>query len=127
MAGKAKSLGKGKGGGEVLPPEKRFDGNAPPDLGDVKAIRREMARVYRFIWQGKIMVEDATKLVFVLDKMVQAVKSEAEMAQLANAYMDAWSGIAITAPAGEAALMAPAPHAQIEGPKQSEKETNDEN
>ena len=102
-----------------------LQGNAPHDLGDVKAIRREMARVYRFIWQKKISIDDAVRLVACLDKMVQAVKSEAEMATLQNAYLEAWSGVNITPPAGGAPLLAPSPQAEILGPVEEE-EKNEE-
>lgn len=125
MSRKAKALAKGKTG-EVLPPERqRIAVEGPRPLTGIKEIRAEMARVYRGIFDNKIFPEDATKLIFILDKMVQAVKSEVEMAQLQNQYIGAWSGVAITAPAGAQALPTAAPHAEIIPPaKQSEENEN---
>ncbi len=92
----------------------RFDG-APPQtgLGGIKELKAEMARVYRFVWLNKIAIEDATKLVFILDKMVQAVKNESEMALLLGQYQDAWGGVNVIAPPGQGALLAPPVHGQL--------------
>lgn len=125
MSKKGKSLEQLKSG-EIREEDTRIVRDiAPRNLKGVKEIRAEMARVYRMIFDNKIVPSDATKLIFILDKMVQAIKSEAEMAQIANAYMDAWSGITITPPAGERELPAPAPHAAIIAPEKSE-DKNDE-
>lgn len=126
MSKRGKSLKGGKSG-EVCPPEqKRVRDIAPRNLSDIKAIRAEMARVYRMIFEGNIFPEDATKLVFILNNMVQAIRHEAEMSQLMNAYQDAWSGVNITAPEGGPALLAPAPHVEIIPPVKSEEKDHDE-
>jgi hypothetical protein len=109
---------------QVIEMQERFPCKAPPTLVDVKAVRREMARVYRFVWENKIVIEDATKLVFVLDKMIQAFKSEAELAVLNNQYQDAWSGVMITPPEGGGALLA-APSQEVIPPAR-ENESDEE-
>jgi hypothetical protein len=112
--------------GEVIPADKpRVLAPPPVSLTGIKEIRAEMARVYRMIFRNEIYPEDATKLVFMLDKMVQAVKSEVEMAQLQNQYIGAWSGVAITAPAGAAPLLAARPHAEIIPPEKQSEETEE--
>lgn len=128
MQKRGKPLKAAKVGGEVLAPgEKLAVKGGPPTTGlnGIKEIRAEMARVYRMIFRGDIDPSDATKLVFMLDKMVQAVKSEVEMAQLQNQYIGAWSGVAITAPAGAAPLLAARPHAEIIPPEKQSEETEE--
>lgn len=127
MAKRGKSLTGGKNETGGITPTPRVQGYAPRTLVGIKEIRAEMARVYRFIFEGKIFPEDATKLIYMLDKMVQAIRSEAEMSAIMNQYQDAWSGVNVIAPTGEAALLAPALHVEIIGTaKQSEENENDE-
>ena len=64
-------------------------------LDDVRGIRNEMTRVYRLVFQGKIMLEEATRLVYILREMIQAIKAETELDTLAKAYSKAWGGVAI--------------------------------
>lgn len=117
MPKKVKTL-RDKGKGEVSNPPPKL--NPPNSLATITDIRREMARVYRFVFDRHIYPEDATKLIFVLDKMVQAFRHEAELAQLQNSYQDAWSGVTITAPNGAGEKLA-APAQEILPPvKQSE-------
>lgn len=56
--------------GELLTP-------APPiGLHNVKAVRREMASVYRDMRTGRIDVSDGTKLIYALDRIREAFKTE---------------------------------------------------
>jgi hypothetical protein len=64
-------------------------------LEDVKGIRAEMVRVYRLVFQGKIMLDEATRLSYMLTQMIQAVKAEAELDTLQKAYAKAWGGVMI--------------------------------
>ena len=68
---------------------------APASLDTVRDIREEMARIYKLVFKGKIMLSDATKLAYYLDKMIQAIKTETELNTIAAAYAKAWGGVAI--------------------------------
>lgn len=79
---------------ECLPPEIHNAGlRAPTELGSVKEIREEMARIYKMVFEGKVMLQDATKLAYYLDRMIQAMKTEVELAAIQGAYAKAWSGV----------------------------------
>lgn len=56
--------------GELLTP------TPPIGLHNVKAVRREMASVYRDMRTGRIDVNEGTKLVYALDRIREAFKSE---------------------------------------------------
>lgn len=56
--------------GEVLTP------TPPIGLHNVKAVRREIASVYRDMRTGRIDASEGTKLVYVLDKLRDAFKTE---------------------------------------------------
>lgn len=56
--------------GEVLTP------TPPIGLHNVKAVRREMASVYRDMRIGRIDVNEGTKLVYALDRIREAFKTE---------------------------------------------------
>lgn len=126
MAKSSKSLANGKTGQVLPPPPPRIGLELPRSLNDIKGIRAEMARVYRGQFDGKVAPEDATKLIFILNIMVQAVRHEAEMAELQKQYQDAWSGVGIIAPAGGPALPVPAPHVEIIPPAQQSEEIEHE-
>lgn len=81
---------------EVLPPV-LHEANlpAPRSLETVKEIREEMARIYKLVFEGKIMIEQATKLAYYLDKMIQAIKTEVELDTIKAAYAQAWGGVNI--------------------------------
>lgn len=120
MSKKGRSLKGGNVSAGGTPPLERIRGGTPRELKTIKGMRVEMSRVYRLVFENKIYPEDATKLIFILDKMVQSVRHEAEMNQLANAYQDAWSGVNIVPPEGGPALLAPAPIVEIIPPAKSE-------
>lgn len=110
--------------GEILVPAKtgnrRINAAPPVNLANIGEIRKELARIYRLVFKGKVELEDATRLAFILDKMVKAIKDEVELATLQNSYQDAWSGVSITAPKGAGEKLA-APAQEILTPvKQSE-------
>ena len=56
--------------GELLTP------TPPIGLHNVKAVRREMASVYRDMRTGRIDVNEGTKLVYALDRIREAFKAE---------------------------------------------------
>lgn len=56
--------------GELLTP------TPPIGLHNVKAVRREMASVYRDMRTGRIDVNEGTKLVYALDRIREAFKTE---------------------------------------------------
>lgn len=123
--GKRKNRG-GTGSPDILQPAKRFQCKPPSNLSDIKAVRREIARVYRYVWEQKVFIEDATRLVFILNAMIQAFKDEAALAALQNQYQDAWSGVGIIAPTGkEGALLAAPATQEIIPPAKSEEETDE--
>ena len=45
------------------------------DLRDAKAIRREMAAVYRDMRAGHIETQEGTRLVYVLDRLIKAYET----------------------------------------------------
>lgn len=56
--------------GELLTP------TPPIGLHNAKAVRREMASVYRDMRTGRIDVNEGTKLVYALDRIREAFKTE---------------------------------------------------
>ncbi len=85
-----------KGKQELLPPSiHNAQLPAPTSLDNVSEIRAEMGRIYKLVFQGKIALEDATRLAYYLDKMIQAIKTETELNTIAAAYAKAWGGVAI--------------------------------
>lgn len=68
---------------------------APAELGTVKDIREEMARIYKLVFKGKVKLEDATRLAYYLDRMIQAIKTEVELNAVQAAYAKAWGGVMI--------------------------------
>jgi hypothetical protein len=80
----------------LIPPEiHNANLPAPYRLETVRDIREEMSRIYKMVFKGKIMLSDATRLAYYLDKMIQAIKTETEMNAIAAAYAKAWGGINI--------------------------------
>lgn len=73
-----------------------------PAFDTIKGIRAEMVRVYRLVFQGKIMLEEATRLSYMLTQMIQAVKAEAELDTLNKQYAKAWGGVMILTDNNEA-------------------------
>ena len=67
----------------------------PSNFDTVGGIRSEMVRVYRLVFQGKIMLDEATRLSYMLTQMIQAVKAEAELDTLQKQYAKAWGGVMI--------------------------------
>lgn len=94
--GKLSNLKEGANKQEVLPPE-LHDAKlpAPATLDTVGEIRAEMARIYKMVFQGKIMLSDATRLSYYLDNMIKAIKTETELNTIAAAYAKAWGGVRI--------------------------------
>lgn len=79
-----------KGEGVRLPP--------PPTLKSIKDIKREMARVYRGIYRGELTIQQAGSLIFMLDKIVKAIKDQVAVDTVQKEYQGAWTGFAIVAP-----------------------------
>ena len=81
------------------------DHNANPRIGrldSMSAIRREMAKIYRQTRRGKIDINDATKLAFLLRTLAEMVASEIIERRLDNVEakakdLDAKSGLGIRA------------------------------
>ena len=73
----------------------------PHSLESIADVRAEYQRLYRFIFQGKLKLEDATKLFYLLDRMIAAKKAETELDELAKAYAKSWGGIRIIVPSEE--------------------------
>ena len=69
-----------------------------PGLKTVNQVRREMAYVYRQVWQGTIDTQQAMRLTAILDRLLNGMKVEAELAALSKGYADAWTGIILTGP-----------------------------
>lgn len=74
--------------GNVQGPETR-------QLETVGDMRREMQRVYRMVFRGELMLDEATRLIYILQNMIQAIKTENELNTLNDAYKKAWGGVAI--------------------------------
>lgn len=83
--------------GAALPMLSKGDIETPhaPAFDDIRGIKAEMVRVYRLVFQGKIMLEEATRLSYMLTQMIQAVKAEAELSEMQKAYAMAWGGVHI--------------------------------
>lgn len=81
---------------DYLPPE-IHDAKlpVPGSLATVGDIRAEMERIYKMVFRGEIMLADATRLAYYLDRMIQAIKTETELNTIAAAYAKAWGGVAI--------------------------------
>lgn len=80
-----------------------FERPDPEAISTVAGIRNEMTKVYRLVCAGKIRMEDATKLVYMLKEMVQVAKAEAELGALNDAYVKQWAGVQIIRPDEEVA------------------------
>lgn len=75
---------------------------APTKLESISQLREEMTRVYRLVYQGKLVLTEATRLVYLLDRIIVAMKTEHEIEQAQKAYAKAWSGVVIIGkPQGE--------------------------
>lgn len=102
----------GEGGavdGEVLPPSPKNAVNPPAPLGagnphavvrvpaldNLRNIRREMEAIYKLARKGRILVEEATRLIYVLDQIGKAVKIEKEVEELQAAYSAAFQGMVV--------------------------------
>lgn len=80
----------------VLPPEiHNANLPAPRSLETVADIKNEMGRIYKLVFEGKIMLADATRLAYFLDKMIQSIKTQAELDVVQAAYAKAWGGVHI--------------------------------
>ncbi len=85
--------------GEVIPPTLAAGNKNVPTtrikLASPAHVREEMSRVYRLARYGKIRIEDATRLCYMLDRISQAMRSEAELEAMQTAYADAFTGLTI--------------------------------
>lgn len=70
----------------------------PPSLKTIKQVRKEMARVYRGVYKGDLTIQQAGSLIFMLDKIVKAMKDQVAVETIQKDYQAAWSGFAIVAP-----------------------------
>lgn len=83
-----------KGNQTVLPPEIHHANlPAPTSLDTVLDIKNEMSRIYKLVFKGQIALADATRLAYYLDKMIQAIKTQAELDVVQAAYAKAWGGV----------------------------------
>ena len=55
-------------------------------LNTPRAITREMARLYRSVHNGKVQIEAATRLVFILDKIGHRLDGEAQADPTQSGY-----------------------------------------
>lgn len=84
------------GNQSVLPPEIHVANlPVPKSLESVVDIKGEMARIYKLVFEGKLALADATRLAYFLDKMIQAIKTQAELDVVQAAYAKAWGGVHI--------------------------------
>ena len=70
----------------------------PPSLKNIKAVRLEMSRIYRAVFERKLTIQEAGSLFFMLDKLVKAMKDQIAVDQITAQYNEAWSGFEIIAP-----------------------------
>ncbi len=76
----------------------------PRTLKTIKDVRLEMARVYRAIFDGKITIQQAGSLIFMLDKMIKGIKDQVAVDTVQKEYQGAWTGFAIVAPSDADAM-----------------------
>lgn len=77
--------------GEVYSPKTmQFD--------NIRGVRQEMTRVYKLVFDGKIMLDEATRLTYILHQMIQAIRVESEIDALNQAYAKSWGGVNIILP-----------------------------
>ncbi len=67
----------------------------PHRVQTLQDIRREIERVYRMVYKGKLHVSEATKLVYILDKLNKSLETEATVKELNKQYATAWNGVNI--------------------------------
>ena len=97
----------------------------PRTLKSIKEVRLEMARIYRAIFDGKLTIQQAGSLIFMLDKLVKAIKGQIAVDTAAQAYMQSWAGFSIVAPSDADAKAIEPPRQEIIPPKKKE-ESEDE-
>lgn len=97
----------------------------PPNLKNIKDIKREMARVYRGVYRGELTIQQAGSLIFMLDKIVKAIKDQVAVDTVSQAYMQSWTGFSIISPTDADAQMIAPPRQEIIPPSNTE-ETDDE-
>ena len=83
--------------GEVIP-RSLADGNEAANITRIKLstlgeIRGEMASVYRLARTGKIRIEEASRLCYMLDRISQAIRAEKELDAMQAAYAEAFTGL----------------------------------
>jgi len=91
----------------------------PSKLESIGALREEMTRVYRLVFQGKLELTQATRLAYLLDRIITALKTEHDVEQAQQAYAKAWSGVLIIGNTQEVIDHAPTPpetHVPLFGP-----------
>ena len=88
--------------GEVIPPPIKSlgDGNKHAvtkrvQLSTLQDTRREMAEVYRLARGGKIRIEEASRLCYMLDRISQAIRAEKELDAMQAAYAEAFTGLTV--------------------------------
>jgi len=69
-------------------------------INNIQGVRNEMTRVYRLVFDGKIMLDEATRLTYILHQMIQAIRVESEIDALNQAYAKSWGGVNIILPSG---------------------------
>jgi hypothetical protein len=98
----------------------------PRSLKTIKDVRLEMARVYRGIYAGKLTIQQAGSLIFMLDKLVKAIKDQVSIDALSQNYMQAWGGFSIVAPSEADAEKAKRPAQEVLPPPKGD-EDDDKN
>lgn len=83
--------------GEVVPPGLHEQSPMPHAmaLDTLADVRTEMQSVYLLARRGKIRIEDATRLVYLLDRITSAIKTERELDQLESEYARAFTGLMV--------------------------------
>ena len=92
----------------------------PRAFKNMGAVKREMARVYRAIYEHKVTIQQAGQLIFMLDKIGKAIQAQVAVDQLTSQYQEQWSGFQIVGPTDADA------HKQVIIPPEKTKEESED-
>lgn len=83
---------------EKITGDKEITLDKPRAFKNMAAVKREMARVYRAIYEHKVTIQQAGQLIFMLDKIGKAIQAQVAVDQLTSQYQEQWSGFQIVGP-----------------------------
>ena len=89
---------------EKITGDKAITLDKPRAFKNMAAVKREMARVYRAIYEHKVTIQQAGMLILMLDKIGKAIQAQIAVDQMTSQYQEQWSGFQIVGPTDADAL-----------------------